>query len=79
MTITAIREKLKTYVDDVDDKKVKALYTLLEDEIEENTTFTLTKEHLAILDKEHTLHLSGKTKSYNWTEAKEIIRGKKAM
>ncbi len=79
MTVAAIREKLKTYVDDVDDKKVKALYTLLREEIEVDAGFTLSKEHLDILDKEHALHLSGKTKSYNWEEAKEIIRGKKAM
>ncbi len=77
MTVAAIREKLKTYVDDVDDKKVKALYTLLEDEIEEHPAYTLTKEQLMILDEEHALHISGKTKSYNWEEAKEIIRGKK--
>ena len=79
MTVAAIRKKLKMYVDDVDDKKVKALYTLLEDDIEESSSFTLTKEHLSILDEEHALHLSGKTKSYSWEEAKEIIRGKKAM
>ena len=79
MTVAAIRTKIKTYVDDVDDKKVKALYTLLENEIEGSTSFSLTKEHLAILDKEHELHLAGKSKSYSWDEAKEIIRGKKAM
>lgn len=79
MTIAAIRKKLKMYVDDVDDKKVKALYTLLEGDINESSSFVLTKDHLEILDKEHAQHLSGKTKSYNWKEAKEIIRGKKTM
>ena len=79
MTVAAIRTKIKTYVDDVDDQKVKALYTLLESEIEESSSFRLTKEHLAILDKEHELHLAGKTKSYSLEEAKDIIRGKKAM
>jgi hypothetical protein len=79
MKVSVIREKLKTYVDDVDDKKVKALYALLEDEIEEGPSFGFTKEEISILDKEHALHLSGKTKSYNWEEAKAIIRGKKAM
>ena len=79
MTVAAIRKKLKTYVDDIDDKKATALYTLLEADIEESTSFKLTKEHLAILDKEHQLHISGKSKSYSWEEAKEIIRGKKTM
>ena len=79
MTVAAIRKKLKMYVDDVDDKKVKALYVLLEDDIEDSSSFALTKEQLSILDEEHALHLSGKSKSYSWEEAKEIIRGKKAM
>ncbi len=74
MTISAIRKKLKTYVDGVDDKKVKALYTLLQDEIEDSDGFSLSEEHLRILDKEHALHLSGQTKSYSWEDAKEIIR-----
>lgn len=79
MTIAAIRERLKTYVDDIDDKKVKALYTLLESDIEDNTSFVLSEEELKILDKEHALHISGKTKSYTWEETKEIIRGKRKM
>jgi hypothetical protein len=79
MTISAIRKKLKTYVDGVDDKKVKALYTLLQDEIEDSDGFSLSEEHLRILDNEHALHLSGETKSYSWEDAKEIIRGKKEM
>ena len=79
MTISAIRKKLKTYVDGVDDKKVKALYTLLQDEIEDSDGFSLSEEHLRILDKEHALHLNGQTKSYSWEDAKEIIRGELAF
>ena len=33
MTTTAIRKKLITYIADADDKKVKGLYMLVEDEI----------------------------------------------
>ena len=73
MTVAAIRGKIKMYVDDMGDKKVKALYTFLEEEIED-TNFTLTEDHLRILDEEHALHISGKTKSYSWEEAKQIIR-----
>jgi hypothetical protein len=36
-----------------------------------------TKEQLEILHKEHELHMSGKTKSYTWAEAKAIITGKR--
>lgn len=52
---------------------------MLETDIEDNSSFTLTNEHLEILDEEHVLHRSGKTKSYSWEEAKEITRGKKAI
>ena len=79
MIVSAIREKLITYMEDVDDKKVKALYTLLQDEIELSESFTLTKEQLLILDEEHNLHLSGKTKSYSRDDAREIVRGNKTM
>jgi hypothetical protein len=79
MTVASKREKLKSYIDDVNDKKVKTLYALLEDDIDQNSTFTLSEEQLKILDEEHALHMSGKTKSYTWEEAKDIIRGKKSM
>ena len=77
MTVAVIREKLKSYVDDVDDKKVKALYTLLQDDIDDNTGFVFSKEQMEILEEEDKLHTTGKTASYSWEEAKEMIRSKK--
>jgi len=79
MTTAAIRERLMIYIADAQDDKLKALYTLLEDNIEETSSFVLTKEHLKILEEEEALHLSGKSKSYSWNEAKQIIRGQRAM
>jgi hypothetical protein len=37
MTITAIRNRLMSYLADADDNKIKAVYKLLEKEIEEKT------------------------------------------
>ncbi len=79
MTVNTIRKKLMGYLADADQKKLKALYTLLEDDIQEAEKNVFTKEQLSLLNEEHDLHTSGKTKSYSWDEAKEIIRGKKAM
>jgi hypothetical protein len=79
MTVNTIRKKLMGYLADADQKKLKALYTLLEDDIQEAEKNVFTKEQLSLLNEEHALHISGKTKSYSWDEAKEIIRGKKAM
>ena len=79
MTIAAIRQKLMTYLADADDSKVKALYTLLEKEIQEDDTFVLTDEQLQILEKARELHISGKSKSYNREEASQIIKGQRAF
>jgi len=79
MTTTAIRKKLITYIADADDKKVKGMYLLFEEEIEKEKAFTLTEEHLKILEEEREKHLSGKSKSYSPQEAKEIIRGKRKL
>jgi len=79
MTTKAIRKKLMTYPADADDSKVKALYTLLEKEIQEEDTFVLTGEQLQILDKEREMHISGQTKSYSRQEASQIIKGQRGF
>jgi hypothetical protein len=78
MTVLAIRQKLMTYLADADDSKVKALYTLLEKEIEEGE-FVLSDEQLQILELERKMHLSGKSKSYTMEEANQIIRGQRSF
>lgn len=61
---------------DIDDKKLKAIYTVLENDILQHQKFTLTDAHLEILDKEREMHKKGTTKSYTWKDAKELIRKK---
>ena len=77
MTSTAIRQRLITYLSDAEDNKIKAIYTLLEKEIESEHTFNLTEEHLEILDREKALHLNGTTKSYSKQDSFDIIKGLK--
>ncbi|RYZ95257.1 MAG: hypothetical protein EOP47_26180 [Sphingobacteriaceae bacterium] len=74
MTITAIRKKLIDYLADADADKVKAIYTLLENEIEEQ--YELTEEQFEILDRERELHLNGLSKSYSRQEARLLVTGK---
>ena len=50
MTATAIREKLYDYIKFADDKKVAAIYNLLEDQIEEYTDWHKDKIFVAELD-----------------------------
>jgi hypothetical protein len=79
MTTTAIRKKLMTYIADADDKKVKGLYMLVEDDISKKTKFSLSAAQLKMLDAEKEKHINGKSKSYSWPEAKDIIRGKRKL
>ena len=77
MTTSAIRKMLMSYIAEAEDKKVKGLYMLIEDDIAVNKKFKLSAEQIKILDLEKQKHLAGKSKSYNWEEAKEIIRNKR--
>ena len=50
MTATAIREKLYDYIKVADDKKLAAIYNLLEDQIEEYTDWHRDEAFIAELD-----------------------------
>jgi hypothetical protein len=77
MTTLAIRKKLMTYLADADDNKVKALYTLLEKELQQDELSVLTDEHLQILEREREMHINGQSKSYSREEAWQIIKGQR--
>ena len=79
MTTIALRRRLMTYIADADDKKVKGLYMLVEDEISKKKGCRLSAADLKIVENEKEEHIKGKSKSYNWPEAKEIIRGKRKL
>jgi flagellar basal body rod protein FlgB len=77
MTATAIRKRLITYLADADEKKIKAVYTLFEEDIKKEEEFKLTDAHIKILDQRKARHLSGKDKSYNWQDVHDRIRKKR--
>jgi len=77
MAPNAIRKKLITYLADADDKKVKAIYALFEEEINQESSFKLSDEHLKIIEERRAKHLSGKSKSYTWQEVHDSIRKKR--
>ena len=67
------RQDLLIYLADASDKKVNALYTLLEEEIRETSGVT-TDEQWEIIEKRHSEYLSGKSKPVPWKEAHDMIR-----
>jgi hypothetical protein len=79
MTTTSIRKKLIAYIAEADDKKVKGLYKLIENDISGVEKFELSDEHFQILEHDREEHLKGKTKSYSREDAKRIIRGEKEL
>ena len=71
MTTIAIREKLQDYIRVADDKKVKAIYTMGEDEIE------TCLQRRKLIQAERDRYLSGEGKFYNWEEVKQMATDKR--
>ena len=72
------RSRLITYLADVDDKKVNALYTLLEENINDtNTEPAFTESQLEILDERRTSFLNGTDKGIDWQTMHNNIRKKR--
>ena len=72
MTATLIRQKLHNYLELADEKKIKAFYTMMEEEIEGilvEYTPGLKKE----LDMRYEDYQSGKVKMISSTESKKRI------
>ncbi len=70
MTATLIRKKLTDYIKVADEEKIKAIYTMVSDEIntEENDwNETFVKE----LDKRSKSFINGTAKTYTWEETKQ--------
>ena len=53
MTHSTIRKKLHNYIDTIEEKKLKAMYTIFEDEIENETHGEYSVELKALLDKRY--------------------------
>ena len=70
MRTTQIRQQLHDYIDAAEDKKLKAIYTLLENEITDD--HQLSTAQLAILDKRYSDHENGIGKTYTWDETVAI-------
>lgn len=74
MNTATIRQKLHQYLESAEENKIKAIYTMLEAELNAQESFILSEAQIALLEKERTLHLQGKSKSYNWDEVKRKIK-----
>jgi hypothetical protein len=78
MNTSTIRQKLHEYIRVADDKKVKAIYTIIESELIEIDDWWNDKELIAELDFRSADLKSGKDKGYLWKDAKmELLNSRK--
>ncbi|HVS91218.1 MAG TPA: hypothetical protein VHE59_04240 [Mucilaginibacter sp.] len=74
MTTAAIREKLCDYIKAANDKKVKAIYTILEDQIEtEPYEWSKDEEFVAELDERVRRYEAGIDRGYSLDEMEETF------
>ena len=75
MESTSLRDRLHEYIDKADERKLSAIYVLIEDELDEEPVYT--KETISMIHERRNSHLNGKSKSYTPQESFELIRGSK--
>ena len=78
MSTTIIRQKLHHYIETAEGKKVKAIFAMVEEEIEETYSHWDDKTFVAELQRREQAYLSGETKGYTLeqsvTRAIEAVR-----
>lgn len=72
MSPSEIKKKLHHYIDTADDKKLQAIYTILEDEIEGE--YFYSPEEIKMFYERRQQHLDGTDNSFTVDEAHDIIR-----
>ncbi len=74
MTVGAIREKLSDYIRIADDEKIKAMYVLLKNDMEEEPKWWQNEQLLQEMDTEYNNWKSGKAKGYTMDEVSTEIK-----
>ncbi|HRN56155.1 MAG TPA: hypothetical protein PLL71_06870 [Agriterribacter sp.] len=72
MNTSSIRQQLQNYLEVADDKKIKAIYIMMEDDIKE-AAIEYSDEFKAELDVRYAAYESGKIKMVTATESKRRI------
>jgi hypothetical protein len=73
MTTAAIREKLHDYINVADDDKVKAIYTLVEEQILPGHHWASEEEFVADMDERVRRYDERIDKGYSWAEVEASI------
>jgi hypothetical protein len=73
MQATQIREKLHEYIDHSDEKLLKLMFALAKEYNDDEANYLFNENDIKELDELTAKRLSGESKTYNWTEAKNMI------
>ncbi|WP_317505146.1 hypothetical protein [Flavitalea sp. BT771] len=72
MEPSSIKQKLHHYIDVADEKKLQAIYTILEDEIEGE--YFYTQDEIRMFYERRQKHLNGEGKTYTVEETLNLVR-----
>ena len=75
MESASLRDRLHEYIDKADERKLSAIYVLIENELDEEPIYN--KETILMMHERRNSHLNGISKSYTPQESIELIRGSK--
>jgi uncharacterized membrane protein len=69
MKTVDIRQKLHQYIETAEDKKVKAIFAMIEEEIEETSDHWKDEKFVAELEKRKAAYQNGTAKTYSLDKA----------
>ncbi|KYG81673.1 putative addiction module component (TIGR02574 family) [Roseivirga ehrenbergii] len=73
MSSADIREKLHDFINKADDKALEALYSIVQSGIDESD-YTLSKEHKALLEERLEEHEKYPNSGSSWEEVKDRVK-----
>jgi len=72
MEPASLKQKLHHYIDVADERKLQAIYTILEDDIEGESSYT--QDEIKMFYDRRQQHLNGESKSYTVEETLNLVR-----
>jgi len=72
MNTLTLRKKLHNFIDSIEQDKLEAIYTILKNDMEEDSLLTLSQKKELDLRLEE--YMNDKGKNYSWNEALKVIK-----
>jgi putative addiction module component len=77
MTAKSLRKKVHSYIDDIDENVLEAVYNMLRIYVDEDGNSLMSAKQKAEVEKRSIEFRNGKTKSYSWEQVKRKTRSRK--